>query len=182
MTIDTNCVIYAAQGHRYRSELEELVDLARNGRVALALTSAFEIDQEKAPEQKRTQNLTWLSKQPTIARIPQPFRLDYHPLDDPGHVLLGGERDAAVLTALEQIVLPPDLQVGQVDADDAAAMKTFRRKVSDVQHLAGHAMSGNDVFVTEDKDDMLDNKDKILAATGIRIADIPTAVALARQA
>jgi hypothetical protein len=179
MTLDTNCVIYAAQRGRYASELDELVTMARGGKVSLFLTSAFEVDQERAREPNKRLNLQWLRERPLISRAPQPFRFDFSPLGDPGHVLLGGNEDAELVTKLEEIVLPPRLRPGQFDPTDHESQSKFRRKVADVQHLAGHLISQNDVFVTTDSDDMLKKRDRILTATGIRVVDPPEAVAIA---
>jgi hypothetical protein len=116
-----------------------------------------------------------------VGRIPQPFRFDISPLGDSGHVLAGGPDEATVITKLEQIILAPQYQVGQLDANDSKLMARFRRRVADVQHLAGHMMSGNDYFVTSDHDDMLKKREQMWHAAGIAIVDPPEAVALARQ-
>lgn len=42
-------------------------------------------------------------------------------------------------------------------------------------------MSGNDYFVTTDSDDMLRKKDRIFAATSIRVIDPAEAVTIVRQ-
>jgi hypothetical protein len=181
LTLDTNCVIDAAQRGRYRAELDELVQLAQAEALQLSLTSAFENDQETASEVYRPQNLRWLQDRPVVGRIPQPFRFDISPLGDSGHVLAGGPDEAAVITKLEQIILAPQYQVGQLDANDSKLMARFRRRVADVQHLAGHMMSGNDYFVTSDHDDMLKKRKQIRHAAGIAIVDPPEAVALARK-
>ena len=62
---------------------------------------------------------------------------------------------------LEQIVLPPHLQVGVVSGDDSDAMAKWRRRAIDVQHLAGHWMSKNDAFATNDRTNMLDKSARL---------------------
>ena len=89
LTLDTNCIIYAAQGGIYGAEVAKLVSLARMERAQLVLTSAFETDQEIASQPRATQNLLWLERHASVLqRSPQPFRFDFSPLNDPGHVLL----------------------------------------------------------------------------------------------
>jgi hypothetical protein len=150
MTLDTNCVIDAAQGDARASDVERLVDLAVAGQVILFLTSAFELDQERASVRNRETNWAWLSNQPVIddqpviARAPQPWRFNFSKLDDPGHGLLGDEA-APVVTRLEEILLTPAWRPGEFDADDPALQREFRRRVADCQHLAGHVMSGTTI-------------------------------------
>lgn len=83
LTLDTNCVIHAAQAQLCGLQVDELVDLARDGRVGLWITEAFIVDQERAPTDKHQRNLAWLSQRSTIGRIPGPFRLGYSALGGP---------------------------------------------------------------------------------------------------
>jgi hypothetical protein len=181
MTLDTSCVIHAAQNGQYVAELAELVSLAKAGRVSLFLTGAFEVDMEKAKDRNKAQNFEWLRGRPVIARVPQPFRFDFSPFDDPGHGFMKGPEEVALLKKLEEIMVPADLRPGRFDpAKEPALQVKFRRKIADVQHLGGHLMSGNDYFVTTDSDDMLRKKARILAATSIRVIDPTEAVNIAR--
>ncbi|MFF0874484.1 hypothetical protein [Micromonospora aurantiaca (nom. illeg.)] len=181
MTLDTSCVIHAAQEGRYAEELAELVSLAQAERVGLYLTGAFDVDMEKAKQYNKQVNFEWLQKRPIIRRIPQPFRFDFSPLGDPRHALMGGSEDAALVKRLEEIVLPTDLRPGKFNpAQEPHLQARFRRKVADVQHLGGHMMSGNDYFVTTDADDMIKKRDRIREATGIRIIDPTEAATIAR--
>jgi hypothetical protein len=66
LTLDTNCVIHAAQAQPYGPQVDELVDLARDGRVDLWITEAFSVDQERAPTDKHQRNLAWLGQRPPI--------------------------------------------------------------------------------------------------------------------
>jgi hypothetical protein len=83
LTLDTNCVIHAAQAQPYGPQVDELVDLARDGRVDLWITEAFSVDQERAPTDKHQRNLAWLGQRPPIGRISGPFRLGYSALGGP---------------------------------------------------------------------------------------------------
>jgi hypothetical protein len=49
LTLDTSCVIDAAQAQPRGPQVDDLVDLARHGRVGLWITEAFTVDQETAP-------------------------------------------------------------------------------------------------------------------------------------
>jgi hypothetical protein len=180
MTLDTNCVIYAAQQGQYLDELVELVSLAQASKLSLFLTGAFELDQETAGPDNKALNLEWLRERPVIRRVPQPFRFNFSPFNDPGHGFLAGQH-AASLEKLERIILPADLRPGQFDpAQEPALQAKFRNKLADVQHLGGHLMSGNDYFITNDKRDMLKKRDRILAATSIRVVNPIEAVQIAR--
>jgi hypothetical protein len=46
LTLDTSCVIDAAQAQPRGPQVDELVDLARHARVGLWITEAFTVDQE----------------------------------------------------------------------------------------------------------------------------------------
>ncbi len=48
-TLDTSSVIHGAQAQPYRPQLDELVDLARQGRDGLWITTACNVDQGRAP-------------------------------------------------------------------------------------------------------------------------------------
>jgi hypothetical protein len=78
LTLDTNCVIHAAQAQPYCPQIDELAEHGRQGRVGLWITTAFTVDQERASDDRKQRNLAWLSKQPVIGRIPGPFRLGGH--------------------------------------------------------------------------------------------------------
>jgi hypothetical protein len=77
LTLDTSCVIDAAQAQPRGPQVDELVDLARHRRVGLWITEAFTVDQETAPADRHQRNLAWLSARPVIGRIPGPWRLGY---------------------------------------------------------------------------------------------------------
>lgn len=173
LTLDTSVVISAAQGQRHAREISQLVTLVQNGRLALALARTFEVEQQRASEMNRLQNLSWLSSCP-VHRHVAPFRLDYSPLGG-GDVLIGGNTDQ-IAAAVEQILLPPKYRSGNLSANDAVFMATWRRKINDVQHLISHHMSGYDAFVTQDDDDMLKKRGLLRSRVGIDVIDPTEAV------
>jgi hypothetical protein len=176
LTLDTSSVIHGAQAQEYGSQVDELVDLSRQDRVGLWITTAFAVDQERAPADKHQRNLAWLSERPTIGRVPGPWRVGYSGLEGPDGFI--DDDHAAADLALREIILPKELQRGRLDEHDAALLALNRRKVTDVQHLTAHLMAGHDAFVTDDHDDMLDNVDAIRRRTGIVVIDPAEAVQL----
>lgn len=182
-TLDTSSVIHAVQNGQYGPEIADLVALGQAGAVHLYLTGAFEVDMERASELHLTANIAWLQNQTAIERIPQPARFDFSTFDDPGHGFVGDEH-LEPIKKLESFMLPAELQPGQFDpAIEPDKQEKFRRKVADVQHLAGHLMSGNDYFVTSDEDDMLrpTRKRRIFEAASIRVVDPLQALEIARR-
>jgi hypothetical protein len=179
LTIDTSLVIHSVQGQHFAAEVDELVEFARAGLVDLSLTTAFEVDQERAMPVYRAQNLDWLSQHPMIARVLQVACWDYS--DWGGGSAWGADDSERVNAELEKIVLRPQYQVGSVDVSDPAYMQKWRRAVTDVQHLLAHHASGNDAFVTSDDDDMVKKKDAIRMATGIVTYGVPEAVQVVRS-
>jgi len=75
---------------------------------------------------------------------------------------------------------PDRLQAERLDENDAAAITKWRQKVTDVQHLTAHRMSGHDAFVTSDHHDILRHRQAIRRRTGIVVVDPLEAVQLAR--
>jgi hypothetical protein len=148
LTLDTNCVIHAAQAQPYGPQVDEVVDLARDSRVGLWITEAFSVDQQRAPTDKHQRNLAWLSQRPTIGRIPGPFRLGYSALGGPD--VFTDEDTPAVDALLCEILLPDRLQAERLEENDAAVISKWRQKVTDVQRLTAHHMAGHDAFVTSD--------------------------------
>ncbi|HZA81128.1 MAG TPA: hypothetical protein VFC13_06600 [Actinomycetes bacterium] len=149
----------------------------RQGQVGLWITTAFGNDQERAPADKHQRNLAWLSERPLIGTVPGGFRLDYSRLGI-DTVLLSDEQ-ATIVRTLDEILLPKRFQVGNLRADDEAAMAKWRRKVTDVQHLTAHLIAGHDAFVTSDDDDMLKKRADLQARTGIVVVNPAEAVQMA---
>jgi hypothetical protein len=176
LTLDTNAVIHAAQGQPYGAAVDELVDLARGGRVGLCITTAFGNDQARAPADKRQRNLVWLGDRPLIGTVPGGFRLDYSRLGI--DTILLSDEQAAKARVLDQLLLPAAYQVGQLQADDPAFMARWRRKgADDVAHLVAHLIAGHDAFVTSDGA-MLGKREAIQQRTGIVVVDPEEAVQL----
>jgi uncharacterized membrane-anchored protein len=176
LTLDTNCIIHAAQAQHYGPQVDELAEHGRVGRVGLWITTAFKVDQDRASDDNRQRNLAWLSQRPTIGTIPGPWRVGYSGLEGPDGFTDPDHADADL--ALREIILPEELQRGRLDEHDPAQLARNRRKVTDVQHLTAHLMAGHDAFVTDDHDDMLDNVDAIRRRTGIVVIDPAEAVQL----
>jgi hypothetical protein len=167
LTLDTSCVIDAAQGGVHSAEIDQLVNLARAGDVGLWLTSAFDIDQARASDENYRINLQWLSERPLIRQVPGPFRFDLSTFDGPD-VLVSDE----IAEADEKIksILRPSYKAG--DAFPS-------RKVNDIHHLTAHLMSGHDAFVTQDEDDMIKRRQVLRSDVGITVVTVAGAVALA---
>ena len=165
LTLDTNCVIHAAQAQAYAPQMAELRALDRDGRLRLWITEAFTVDQEHASADKHHLNVAWLSEQPVIERVPGPCRRGYSRRDGPD--LRTDAAAAAADAALREILLP------------GKATAASRRKITDVQHLTAHYMAGHDAFVSSDHDDMLRKREVIRGRTGIVIVDPVEAVRMA---
>jgi hypothetical protein len=179
LTLDTSSVIHGAQAQPYGPAVDELVQLARQSRVGLWITTAFAVDQERAPADKHQRNLAWLSERPLIGTVPGPFRFGYSTWGGPD-VFTDSDHGTAD-AALREILLPERFQPGRLDEDDPVLMAANRRKVTDVQHLTAHLMAGHDAFVTSDHDDMLKRRVELRARTGIVIVDPAEAVQLAND-
>lgn len=164
VTLDTACIIDAAEGTHAASEIHELVQLARDGKIGVCLTSGFEVDQVRASEENYRRNLAWLSGQP-IVRIPGVFRLDVSVLDGPD--VLASDEVAAVDEKIMRI-LRPSWRPGQAFPE---------RKVNDVHHLSAHYMSGNAIFVTRDNDDIIRRAGPLKHEVGIVVMNTMDALA-----
>jgi hypothetical protein len=176
-TLDTSSVIYGAQAQPYGPQVDELVELARQGRVGLWITTAFGNDQERAPADKHQRNLAWLSERPLIGTVPGALILDYSRLGIDSVLL--SEEQAAIAKTVDEILLPKAYQVGNLRADDETVMARWRRKKNDVQHVLAHLIAGHDAFVTNDDDDMLKKRAELRARTGIVVVDPAEAVQMA---
>jgi len=158
-TLDTGCIIAAVQQQEHAKDVEQLTKFAREGRVTLWLTAAFAADQTRASSEYVRANQAWLAEQPVLQAAPGPFRLDYSCLDGPD--VLVSDEQAAVIDAIEDLVLPPEYRVGQLPTDGEQFMAKWSRKINDVQHLAAHHMAGHDAFVTGDHDDIVKRRDQL---------------------
>jgi hypothetical protein len=178
LTLDTSSVIHGAQAQAYGPQVDELVELGRQGQVGLWRTTAFGNDQKRAPADKHQRNLAWLSERPLIGTVPGALILDYSQLGIDSVLL--SEEQAAIAKTIDEILLPKAYQVGNLPADDEAFMAKWRRKKNDVQHLLAHLIAGHDAFVTSDDDDMLKKRADLRTRTGIVVVNPAEAVQMAR--
>ena len=111
LTLDTSSVIHGAQAQKYGPQIDELVDLARQGQVGLWITTAYGNDQERAPADKHQRNRAWLRDRPHIGTVPGGFRLNYSQLGI--DTVLLSEDHKAIARALDEILLPEAYQVGR---------------------------------------------------------------------
>jgi len=158
-TLDTSCVIAAVQQQEHAKDVERLTEAAREGQVTLWLTAAFAADQTRASSEYVRANLAWLAEQPILQAAPGPFRLDYSYLDGPD--VLVSDQQAAVIDAIEDIVLSAEYRVGQLPTDNEEFMAKWSRKINDVQHLAAHHMAGHNALVTGDHHDIVKRRDQL---------------------
>ena len=167
-TLDTSCVIAAAQDQGYRDEVDKLVDLAKAGRVELWLTSAFTYDQSTARDDRRRTNLQWLSDRPLIGSVPGPFRLDLSPLG--GSDVFASDEMGEADEKIKAILLPGE------------PLPAGSRMIHDVHHLTAHLMAGHDAFITNDRDMLKPGKRELLRSqVGITVLDPAEAVARATE-
>jgi hypothetical protein len=57
LTLDTNCIIAAAQGEPNAIHVDQLAELARAGRIMISVTSGFAVDQRTARPNFQQANL-----------------------------------------------------------------------------------------------------------------------------
>jgi hypothetical protein len=166
-TLDTVCVIDAAQGGVHQAEVDQLVNFAQNGSVGLWLTSAFAADQSRASDEHYRTNLQWLSERPLIRQAPGPFRLDLSALASPDELV-----SDEIAKADEKIksILRPSYRAEGGYPD---------RKINDVHHLTAHLMAGHVAFITRDGDDMIRRREALRRDVGIAVVTPEEAVALA---
>jgi hypothetical protein len=167
-TLDTSCIIAAVGGQRGGAQIEELVELARSGKIGIVITSGFDVDQRKATDKRRRANLEWLARA-QILSVPGPFRLGMSYLGGPD--VLTDDDIPAVDGAIAEVVLPKGMKL-----KDAPA-----KRVQDVHHLTAHHMVKCDAFVTLDHDDMIRNRADLKSNVGIVILTPPEAVDMARN-
>lgn len=153
LTLDTSCVSALAnpQPSNDKAEvvaLEQLVDLARHGDVALQLTEAYErdFDRWEDPEGRRAR-LDWLAKADHLRRrVGGILRLDASVFDGPD--VLAGPADVELDRRLRDLLRPSpgERDVPSYEDEPNAAAKAF----SDIDHLVAHVRSGATRFVTLD--------------------------------
>ena len=179
LTLDTSGVIHSVARRAYAADVDGLVELAREGVVALWVSGAFGDDQSHPNNRHEAENRAWLEARPFIGVIATPFRLNHSRLGR-GDVLSSAEY-AQTTSVIERILLPPRFQPGNVQAETTATAQ-WARRLHDVQHLSAHVMAGHDAFVTSDEDDMLKRRDRLLAEAGVRVLKQHEALMEARGA
>ena len=169
LTLDTSCVSALAnpQDSNELCEVDavtRIVDSARDRRVRLQLTTAYDRDFERfTVAEGRASRLAWLAQAPALRRAPGVFRLDVSALDA-GDVI-GGDEDEELDQRLRDILMPSlgARPVPPYEEAPGAAAKRF----SDLDHLIAHWRSGADAFVTLDTNTIL-NRTEALERLGIR--------------
>jgi predicted nucleic acid-binding protein len=165
-TLDTSCIIAAVGGEQGSNEIEELVELARSGKIGIVITSGFDVDQRRASNERRQANLEWLTRA-AILPVPGPFRLGMSQLGGPD--VLTDDDIPAVDEAISTIV------VGMTPGEAPT------KRMQDVHHLTAHHMAKCDAFVTLDDDDMIRKRADLKAKVGIVIVTPSDAVVMARN-
>jgi hypothetical protein len=166
-TLDTSCVIAAVKQEPAGRDVEQLVELARAGKVVIAIASGYDVDQRRASDKQRRSNLEYLSQAPTLD-APGPFRWDMSTVDGPDVVI--EDETAQLDEAISAIVLPED----RTPQDSG-------RRMQDVHHLIAHVMAGHDALVALDDDDMIKKRVRLWSQVGIRVITPAEAVAEARR-
>ena len=166
--LDTSCILAAVGGESAGNQIDELVELARSGKIGIVITSGFEVDQRKASNEKRQANLEWLARA-QVLKVPGSFRLGMSYLGGPD--VFTDDDIPAVDEAIAKIVLPKAMK-----PDNAPP-----KRMQDVHHLTAHHMAKCDAFVTLDHDDMIRKRAELKSKVGIVIVTPSEAVAMARN-
>lgn len=149
LTLDTNCIInlfdFSSTTATSVEELSGLVRHALQGAMNLCVTTAVQRDLDRdRDDERRTDLLRKLDIFPVIGGL---FRLDASRLG--GKDTLASEDEVELETRLKTALFP-----GLTNTD-----KRFGKKIADVDHLLAHKLRGRDVFVTDDKEDILRRRD-----------------------
>jgi hypothetical protein len=172
-TIDTCCVIDGAQRECDWEEVEDLVELAKQGVIELWLTAGFGGDQQRAKPDRYEANRQWLAERPVIRQTLNPARLDYSQSFLDAMVLVGDDDAEADRVIQELIENKPRSR------KHAPVAEGMHAKIDDVHHLSSHRMQGNDIFVTRDKD-MLNVRAELQTRAGIVVKTPVEALEIAR--
>jgi hypothetical protein len=150
-TLDTTCVIAMAKTESGNPPTEveaiaQLIDMARDGRVQLQLTAAYDrdFDRYRAPE-GRSRQMEWLSNVPIIEqRASGLFVIGVSVLDGPD--VIASDEEAATYDRIRSI-LDPGFDADLASDDPPASLA---KRTSDTDHLIAHWRSGATAFVTLD--------------------------------
>lgn len=155
-TLDTTCVISMVKPETGNppdevDALAQLIDLAREGRIDLQLTVAYDRDFDRyKPPDGRSRQLEWLASAPIVEqRTAGLFVIGVSMLDGPD--VVASDEDAALYDKIRSI-LDPGFD-GAALADDPPWR--LAKRTSDTDHLIAHRRSGADAFVTLDDSTIL---------------------------
>ena len=142
VTLDTNCVINLFDRQSTSassvSELSTLIQYGLSGKITIAITTRVETDLLKDQDQtRRAEMLRTLGIFPVIGTVGRWDISKWDSGDAFADEALNRQRDD-----IQGIVFP-----GLQTAD-----KRYGNKRNDVDHLLGHLLNRQDIFVTDDKD------------------------------
>lgn len=168
LTLDTSCVSALANPSPSNdagevAALNDIIDLARAGRVNLQLTASYERDFERwKDEPRRAERLDWLAQAPPIPRVGGMARFDVS--DYNGMDTFASDGDVVLDQQLRSILRPSlaGQSIPAYEDEPGAAAHLF----SDIDHLMAHVRSGALMFVTLDTNTILVRRGA-LAALGI---------------
>jgi hypothetical protein len=140
ITFDTNCMVGMLDSKSATAtsvdELRELMRYALSGVIQIAVTTRVDVDFERdKDDERRKEMLHRIGMFPVIGTV---ARWDESKFD--GAYVLAGPEHQGLLGEVKRIVFP----------GMSAESRSFRNKLSDIDHLVGHKLAGRDVFVTDD--------------------------------
>jgi hypothetical protein len=156
ITLDTNCVINLFDRQSISassvSELSSLIQYGLSGRITIAITTRVETDLLNDPDpSRRSEMVRTLGNFPVIGTV---GRWDTSKWDS-GDVF-ADEALSRQRNDIQGIVFP-----GLQTTD-----KRYGNKRNDVDHLLGHLLNRQDIFVTDDKD-ILRHSERLQRGPGI---------------
>ncbi len=170
LTLDRCCVISAAEGPAAGMPVLELIALAEQGEVDLALTTAFDMELPTADAAKAARLSAFLSGCPVLGdtRVAGPFILGFSTL---GTDYLSEPEAGPDWEAIRAILRPGSRPNEPVWAEEEAEPERRRkyRQAIDGIHLLGHKLAGRDLFVTNDRE-LLRRADRLQDELGIRVS------------
>lgn len=150
LTLDTNCIINHYDSDHVsptsRSEIAEILEYGKSGRVEIAITTRAESDINQDPDQPRREKFKSILE--TFSVIPSLGRPDESRWDQD---VWADDKSAELVEEIRRIVFP----------NLTSNHKRFGNKIRDVDHLAAHTIAGRDAFVTDDSRDILKRADQL---------------------
>jgi hypothetical protein len=158
ITLDTNCIINLFDRQSTSassvSELSTLIQYALSGKITIAITTRVETDLMNDQDQtRRTEMLRTLCNFPVIGTV---GRWDVSRWG--GGDVFSDDELTRRRDDIQGIVFP-----GLQRTD-----KRYGNKRNDVDHLLGHAINGQDIFVTDDGD-ILRHRESLRRSPGILV-------------